>query len=228
MSDVVTMVVWMCCAAIGAFGLTTAYPAPTVRSPNVPPVQAEILQVQLAPRDHDLPAPQPLPASPPTLTPPTLQPIALPPQTSLATVAEPTPLVAFPLPLERPVRLAEPDQATLATLETTPGANPAPGPPVQTLAYGHGEGRQPAPEYPRQAMREGQEGVVTLRFSVGESGRVLAAETVSATPWPLLNNAALRAVRERWRFRPGPPRLYEVAIRFELHRRETESQRSAL
>jgi protein TonB len=136
-------------------------------------------------------------------------------------------MVAFPLPVDGPIRLADPAETTFR-VGPRPDANSAAVPPVQTLSYGHGEGRQPAPEYPRQARREGQEGAVTLRFSVDESGRVLAAEMVSPTPWPLLNNAALRAVRERWRFRPGAPRLYEVAIRFELHRRDTESPRSAL
>jgi TonB family protein len=89
---------------------------------------------------------------------------------------------------------------------------------VQPLTFGQGEGRQPAPEYPRRAMQEGQEGLVGVRFTVGENGRVLTAEPIAPAPWPLLNEAALRAVRERWRFRPGPPRSYEVAIRFELKR----------
>ena len=60
--------------------------------------------------------------------------------------------------------------------------------------------------------------MVTVRFSVGENGRVLEAEAVTPAPWPLLNEAALRVIKERWRFRPGPARLYEVAIRFELKR----------
>lgn len=90
--------------------------------------------------------------------------------------------------------------------------------PAQTLTYGQGEGRQPAPEYPRQAVREGQEGTVRVRFTVGESGRVLAAEAIDPCPWPLLNEAALRAIRERWRFRSGAPRAYEVSIRFALAR----------
>jgi TonB family protein len=91
-------------------------------------------------------------------------------------------------------------------------------PALQVIAYGQGEGRQPAPVYPWQAAREGQEGMVTVRFSVGENGRVLGAEAVTPAPWPLLNAAALGAIKERWRFQPGPARLYEVAIRFELKR----------
>jgi TonB family protein len=55
-----------------------------------------------------------------------------------------------------------------------------------------------------------------VRLTVGENGRVLTAEALSPSPWPLLNEAALRAVRERWHFHSGPPRAYDVAIRFNL------------
>ena len=89
-------------------------------------------------------------------------------------------------------------------------------PAVQQLTFGEGEGKQPAPEYPLAAIRRGQEGVVLVRFTVGNDGRVLGAGSVVASPWPLLNEAALRTVRERWRFRIGSSRVYEVAIRFEI------------
>lgn len=87
---------------------------------------------------------------------------------------------------------------------------------MQALTYGLGEGRQPAPEYPPAAQRSGQEGTVLVRFSVGLDGNVTEAQTAAPSPWPALNEAALRAVRERWRFPRGPLRQYEVAIRFEL------------
>ena len=57
-----------------------------------------------------------------------------------------------------------------------------------------------------------------IGLTVSEDGRVLAAEVVAASPWPLLNEAARRTVRERWRFAPGPVRRFEVPIRFELQR----------
>ena len=91
-------------------------------------------------------------------------------------------------------------------------------PPVQRLVHGQGEGRQPAPDYPPQAQRAGQEGVVRVRFSVGENGRVIAAEAAEPSPWGLLNTAAVRTVRERWRFQAGVVRLYEVSIRFEIRK----------
>jgi TonB family protein len=59
---------------------------------------------------------------------------------------------------------------------------------------------------------------VRVGFTVAEDGRVPAAEVVAASPWPLLNEAARRTVRERWRFAPGTARRYEVTIRFELQK----------
>jgi periplasmic protein TonB len=132
----------------------------------------------------------------------------------MTAVAEPTG-VAFALPVDGPIAIVEPARANFAT-EPITEPKPIVAPPVQVLTYGQGEGRQPAPEYPLRARREGQEGAVRIRFSVGEDGRVLAAEAVNPSPWKLLNDAAVRVVQERWRFSQGAVRLYEVSIRFQL------------
>jgi TonB family protein len=133
-------------------------------------------------------------------------------------VSEPLPAVDFALPVEAPARIVEPALAGYRrSAETNTIQTPA-APPVQSLTYGQGEGRQPAPRYPRRAIREGQEGTVLVRLSVNENGRVMSATAVSPSPWPLLNDAALEAVRQRWRFSPGSLRYFEVPIRFELER----------
>ncbi|MCI0534350.1 MAG: TonB family protein [Verrucomicrobiales bacterium] len=210
---VATLVLWLGCLAIGWIGFVLPYarPRPPVKQPE--PIQAEVLNVELT--NEPLPPPDAPPSPADTSEPPPLnQPTGPPQAPPMIAVAEPTPAVAFALPVEAPTRIVEVGEASYAR-QTEPIA-PAPAPPVQAITYGQGEGRQPAPEYPRQAIREGQEGNVTVRMSVGENGRVLAAEAVSPSPWPLLNESALRAVRQRWRFRPGPLRLYEVSIRFEL------------
>jgi TonB family protein len=223
--SVVTLVLWLGCVVISGVGFTLPYARPLPSRPEAAPVQAEILEVELtvaASPAHEF---GPQPANSLLTPPPVLEPIASPPAAAMVAVAEPTPAVAFALPVEGPPRLAAPDQARHAPrLSPTAGETAMPAR-LQVIAYGEGEGRQPAPDYPRQAVREGQEGIVTVRFSVGEHGRVLAAEAVTDTPWPLLNDAALRAVKQRWRFRPGPARLYEVAIRFEL-RRDSQLQSS--
>jgi protein TonB len=136
---------------------------------------------------------------------------------ALIPVADPS-VVAFALPVEGPVRIVEPKRAAFAAPATAVEAPRAAPAQVQQIVYGQGEGRQPAPEYPYRARREGQEGVVKVRFNVGEQGQVMFAEASAASPWPLLNEAAVKVVRERWRFRVGPARLYEVSIRFQITR----------
>jgi protein TonB len=95
---------------------------------------------------------------------------------------------------------------------------PTTAPAIRRITFGQGEGRQPPPEYPREAIQAGQEGVVVVRFSVGADGTVQAAQLATPSRWPLLNQAALAVVRDRWRLGPGPPRTYEVSIRFQLNR----------
>jgi protein TonB len=87
---------------------------------------------------------------------------------------------------------------------------------LQSLTFGQGEGRQPAPPYPSEALSRHQEGTVMIQFLVGTEGQVLNAEVWQSSPWALLNEAALRTVRGRWQFSKGPVRLYRVPIRFRI------------
>jgi TonB family protein len=89
---------------------------------------------------------------------------------------------------------------------------------VKSITFGVGEGCQPTPEYPEEARDAGEEGTVTIVFNVAADGSVTSATAVTPCRWPILNEAALRAVRETWRFAPGPPRTFIVAIRYELKR----------
>ena len=226
-----TLVLWLGCLLVGGLGFVMPYARPRPAAPAAPLVQTQLIKVELTSKPAPSPAnltPPPDPAQPPPLFAP-----ATPPQApQLVAVALPSPAVAFALPVEAPARIVEVKQAAFvrpapqpapAAPSTAPGTSTvqphtgtAPAPPVQTLIYGEGEGKQPRPTYPVQAIRAGQEGTIVVRFSVGADGRVLAAEPSSPSPWGALNREALRVVREQWRFQPGPVRLYEVAIRFEL------------
>ena len=210
---VFTLVLWLSCLVVGVLGLALPYARPRPPAPPeeaiIQPLQVELTQDSLPPPEAEPPPTDPLKPPPPpdALTPPPIaQPIA---------VAKPSPAIAFALPVEGPTRIVD---AKRAEYTRPPATNtPAPAfPSAQPLTYGQGEGKQPAPEYPTAARREGQEGTVVVRLTVGENGRVLTAEALSPSPWPLLNEAALRAVRERWHFHSGPPRAYDVAIRFNL------------
>lgn len=212
-----TLVLWVGCLTIGFVGFVLPYLRPQPAPKTPPPVVAELLNVELT----SDPLPPPNPARPPRSPqpPPLARPAVVPPAPPMMALAEPSPQIAFAVPIEAPARIVPAKEASFRTVESTPIVMPTPEPPApQPLTFGRGEGRQPAPEYPRQALREGQEGVVTVRMTVREDGRVLAAEASSPSPWPLLNDAAVRVVKSRWRFAPGAVRAYEVAIRFQLNR----------
>ena len=113
------------------------------------------------------------------------------------------------------MRIVEAHQANHASSPAT-NTTAVAAPRAQTLIYGQDEGKRPAPLYPPVARLQRQEGTVVVRFTVSENGRVVAAQALSPSRWPLLNEAALRVVRERWRFPSGPPRLYDVAMCFNL------------
>ena len=210
-----TLAVWLFCVAIGATGLVISYARPRPLEKVAPVLNAELLNVELSEEPLASTPTPPLPmdlAQPPPLN----QPVVTPQAPPMLAVAEPSPKIAFAVPVAAPAKIVPASQASFRTVEV-PAVVPAPAAPTpQPLTFGQGEGKQPAPEYPRQSLREGQEGTVVVRLTVGESGRVMAADAATPSPWPLLNDAALRVVRSRWRFAAGTLRAYEVAIRFTL------------
>jgi protein TonB len=76
-------------------------------------------------------------------------------------------------------------------------------------------GKMPAPRYPMDARRRGEEGTVVVEFTVDASGRVIAAEAKQPSPWASLNREALRAVRS-WKFPPGDVMKMQRPIVFKL------------
>ncbi len=82
----------------------------------------------------------------------------------------------------------------------------------------------PKPPYPLIARRMGVEGVVVLRVLVRENGEVEKVAVSQSSGFRLLDESALKTVRDRWRFLParldGKPveSWVEVPIRFVLKR----------
>lgn len=231
---IVTLVLWTGCLAIGVIGALLPYPPERPPRAEPPAVTATLLEVEFT--DAALPSvDSALPSAPEIASPPALPEMSrIPPTPALVPVAQPSPTIAFELPVTGPTRVVPAEAASVsraASATKTASTETVSGPAAETmtggapggrgvlptpLTLGQGEGRQPAPEYPRQAARERQEGVVVVQFTVGEDGRVLQAEAATPCRWPLLNAAAVRTVRDRWRFRAGPTRFYQVPIRFEL------------
>ena len=79
----------------------------------------------------------------------------------------------------------------------------------------------PAPEYPEEARRDHQQGVVTLLVDVSPEGNVLKVSVQQSSGYRRLDDAALR-VAKNWKFKPGtaggqPIRSQvEVPVRFKL------------
>jgi periplasmic protein TonB len=223
-----TMVIWLGCLGVGIAGALIPYPRPRAPENEQAPVQAQVMHVELtndpSPRPDIDPARSPVPV--PQFAPPAPpEQAAVPPAQPLVTLAVPSPSIAFAQPTKSPSRIVDARQAAsaqpqpvAATLPSAGRETATPAAPKQ-LTYGEGEGRQPKPEYPREAIMARQQGTVVVQFTVGEDGRVQSAKAASPCPFAMLNQAAVRAVRETWRFREGPKRVFEVSIEFELGRR---------
>jgi protein TonB len=209
-----TFLTWMICLAGGALGMLIPYARPRQAPPEPPAIQAQALQVELSPETAEPLAREILkPAEVAPVPPAVLEAPAAPP---MLAVAEPSAAIAFALPIEGPARVVEKTQASFAKADNLPPAATSAAAPIKSLTYGLGEGKQPAPEYPYKAMKEGQEGSVLVQFTVNEAGKVISAEIGGASPWFLLNQAALKVIKERWQFQRGAMRRYEVSIRFQL------------
>jgi TonB family protein len=232
--SVATGMLWIGCLAIGIAGIKLHYPWPTPPKKSLDAIEARTIQVQVT---ND---PSPLPeigssGPPPAAVQPQMQPPA-PPEAAvapasppLAAVATPSPAIAFAVPVEGPTRIVAAKQAIPARADTAPatassealarpstGVQPSSAATPRQITFGEGEGKQPAPEYPREAVIARQQGTVVVRFTVGEDGRVLEASASKPSPYALLNQAAVRKIREAWRFAKGPKRVLEVSIEYEL------------
>ncbi len=62
--------------------------------------------------------------------------------------------------------------------------------------------RNPEPEYPLLSRQRGDEGVVTVRLRISETGQVTDVDVIATSGHPALDDSARRAV-QRWRFRPA-------------------------
>lgn len=198
---VATAIVWIGCVIVGATGTWLIAPvrrASMAKPP--PPVQATLIHVDLS---HSA---APAHSAPPAPLPPA--PTVPPPAPPIAAVAAPSATIAFALPTTGPVKLVSAAQAV-------PVGSADDGS-VRRITYGQGEGAQPPPEYPPEAELARQAGTVLVRFTIGEDGHVTYAEAAQPSPYALLNQSAVRTIREEWQFTPGPVREREISIEFRL------------
>lgn len=198
--------------------LTSA--VPTSEPDNV--IMASVVMNAPAP-----PAPKPAPARPPiqpqTKPEPKLQPQAKPvnPQLQPAPVLSPTtPSAAAPIV---PSVAPAPAPATPATPQTD-NQRPAANATAVTVVLPSTSAdylNNPAPPYPRQSKRMGEEGTVVIRVLITPEGRAEKAEIRTSSGYVRLDDTALTTVKA-WRFVPGkrnglPEAMwFNVPIRFVL------------
>lgn len=75
--------------------------------------------------------------------------------------------------------------------------------------------KQVKPVYPLASRRRGEEGTVLLEVRVDPSGTVEEVRIVKGSGYPLLDQAAARALKE-WRFRKGSGPVFLVPVQFQL------------
>jgi protein TonB len=180
----------------------TEVPLAEVETLPTPPDMPEIAEVTPLPEIPDMPPPAVKPAE------------------------NPAPAPTKPRPVPRPSTKA-PTRSTMATSPT--GGSPK-GKAGSKGTIGNGGqnggsgmsdakrlagGRMPAPSYPAEARAKGQTGTIVVEFIVGENGSVVSAYAKSSSPWPILNERAISAVR-RWKFPPGKVTKYVRPIVFKL------------
>lgn len=211
---------WSFFILTGLTGFAVDYSRPEARVEAPAPVPVELIDVDIAPMvalgssvaaaQQTAPPAEPLPVP--------LDKAMLPPSAPALIAVADSSQVAFALPVEGPVRTVAVAQAAYSARRGEGDGSARYGGPVETLVFGTGAGSQPAPHYPWKAVKQGQEGSVSVVFCVGKDGRVVSGETSKPCPWPMLNESALRTVCRRWRFDAGKVRYYEVTIQFELEK----------
>lgn len=160
---------------------------PGTWEPPSPAPRKETVLVEYLP-----PPPEVLPTTPP----PTLPTVQRRPEPRPTTIPQAT---TVPVTDTAPVMnegtvFAEP------TEEGPPVESFDAGPPmVETLAYDV----HPAPRYPRQAVRAGLEGTVTLRVLVDEQGWPKTVEIEQSSGHRELDRGAREHVLAKWRFHPA-------------------------
>lgn len=221
-----TLATWMSVAAFGSAGVMLG------RAVHLPPVAdvagVELVQTPLEVESVDVAGSmneatdQPasgesieLPAPPEML--PALQSEALPdvPDMPIAEVKKVSEAIK---PAAKPANKS----ATKAQKSSTVAGNPsagnnasANGAATMSNAARLAAGRMPAPRYPSEARNKGQAGTVLIEFTVDPGGRVSSAHIASPCPWSVLNEEALRAVKN-WKFPPGSVMTFKKPIVFKL------------
>ena len=192
------------CHALLLFGFKLDVPArPLALSDEPSPVDVSLVASAPEPSPA-VPAPTPEMSTPPPEPSPT-------PVAEIAPAPEPPRETPSPQPREQkhPSRTAAPAPATMQG-GARQGTN-ANGPIGTAVRYRS----NPKPDYPEEARRLHQEGVVLLSVEVSAEGRAAEVSLKRSSGSELLDQAAIRAVK-RWTFEPARVASLPVASRVDV------------
>jgi TonB family protein len=199
-------VLWIGCLGVGVTGLMMPFQPRGLPAKHLLPVQTALIHVELtkapAPARNSPPkAAEPLPPPPPAA-------IGPPPAPPMTAVAAPSAAISFALPSTGPTRI-------VSAADAIPRGSPGDDSKVQRISEQEA-GQQPRPEYPPEAALNHESGSVVVRFAIDENGSVTSAVAIEPCPFPLINQSALRTVRELWRFPPGRAGVATYTFEFDL------------
>jgi protein TonB len=130
-------------------------------------------------------------------------------KTAAATAAAqknaPPPITAAPVPQPVVTRPAPPPPTPVQPKPQPVEAEAPPPKPARPAGGLPNVISSAQPDYPREALRDGVSGEVTISFTVNADGSVGAANVVSSNPRNVFDRAAVAAIK-KWRFEPpGEP-----------------------
>ncbi|HEX4123803.1 MAG TPA: energy transducer TonB [Tepidisphaeraceae bacterium] len=217
MTQLATLTIWVFFASVGVIGVIWQNPLfhADRAAPPATPMTIDVTTQAPSPPDAgpSLSIRQPAPADPQPALP------AAPPA-----VAAPAPDIAFAIPTPDVPRIVAPAVAApiarpAPAVHPTANARPTGPPPapaaVHRLVLGQGEGQYIQISYPEEAQIAGEEGTVDVQFTQDDAGHVIEAHLATPSRWPILNAAALRAIRQT-RFPPGHADTHLISIEFKL------------
>ena len=172
---------------------------------------AAMLLTEIAPTPTPTPVPAPVPVRAPTPEPPKVERVTevspLPLVKPEQTVASKQKPVAPPTVAKTQPKITASKPATTAA-DTVPSKTPVAPDASTTVATTTASAmiepgvRCPQPAYPKMSRRQLEEGLVTLRFLVGEDGQVLQTEIAGSSGFSRLDDAARQAL-SKCQFRPA-------------------------
>jgi periplasmic protein TonB len=209
-----------------------ATPAPAPPAPPSPPVKPAPAQPQAVAPPEPVPPP-PIAKPPPPVPQPPAE--ATPSETAIELrlpVPPPRPpapplrraMAAPPSPSAAPSRAAVAPPVASTPTQTTASVSAPGGAPAATFEPPRpvaGMASDRPPIYPEIARLRGEQGRTVLRVSVDADGRPDNVSVAVSSGYPILDSAALSAVRD-WRFVPATrgntpvPAIAEVPVKFQL------------